>query len=346
MNVSVIGNFGYISNQIDGQTVKTREIYSAIKKYSYFKADFVDLDQWQKRFNLVLLIIYSVVRSDAILFMPGVNALKFLSPLLIILCTVFRVKIYYIVVGGWFSDLAARNNYIKICASYFDNIFVELPSMQTSLKNSGISSMVLHNFRDVSELAKNKIQCNLDCNHQAEIRLVYYSRVMKEKGINEALQVARNLKNKNVKLDIFGQINDPSLKHYLSNIKDTNISYKGILTPGDEIYEYLSQYDYLLFPTVYPGEGYPGALVDSIISGVVPVVTDWKYNSEILNFLDVGFIFSPDNYVSCTTSMINNHEYDRLQEMKNKCYLISKKFYAEVAIKTISMVIHNDHKKI
>lgn len=70
------------------------------------------------------------------------------------------------------------------------------------------------------------------------------------------------------------------------------ISYKGILEPiNNNIYENLSNYDLMIFPTFCKEEGFAGAILDSFISGVPVFASDWKYNSEIIKENITGKLF-------------------------------------------------------
>ena len=344
MKVLVLGNFGFISNHIDVQTIKTREVLSSFHKYTNYDMSFVDLDKWLKRPWVLFSLLYQLIKVDTILFMPGINALKFLSPILFMICKLFNIKVYYIVVGGWFPDLAKKNIAIRKYSSYFENIFVEVPSMKTSLANFDISSLIIPNYRDVSTNAIDRINVNVSGNIKSNIKLVYYSRVMKDKGIYEAIEIAEKLINHNVVLDIYGPFCDSESRCFIESITVDNIFYRGVLTPGDEVYSTLSCYDYILFPTCYFGEGYPGALVDAIIAGVIPIATDWKYNREILNELDIGFVFPLDTYINDSISLIEAIGPKEIMKLKNKCLLKSKSLHAKNAVKAISMVINHGNK--
>ena len=46
----------------------------------------------------------------------------------------------------------------------------------------------------------------------------------------------------------------------------------------------------MLFPTCYRGEGFTGAVLESMMAGVPVIATDWKYNSEIVKDGETGLI--------------------------------------------------------
>lgn len=49
-----------------------------------------------------------------------------------------------------------------------------------------------------------------------------------------------------------------------------------------EGYDQLSNYDMMLFPTYWRGEGFAGVFIDAFISGVPMIATDWAHNRIIL----------------------------------------------------------------
>ena len=57
---------------------------------------------------------------------------------------------------------------------------------------------------------------------------------------------------------------------------------KNLLTVKNNVYEKLHEYDILLFPSRWKGEGVPGILIESKMAGIVPIVSDHLYNSEIV----------------------------------------------------------------
>ena len=123
-------------------------------------------------------------------------------------------------------------------------------------------------------------------------KFVFYSRVVQEKGAFVAIEAIKKLTDEgnDVQLDLFGPIDD-AVKEELK--RETagydNINYRRVLF-GEEILETLSHYDCMLFPTCYRGEGFPGAVLESMMAGVPVIATDWKYNSEIVKDGETGLI--------------------------------------------------------
>lgn len=339
----VIGNFGYSSKQIDGQTIKTREFYSALCNVSTDN-NFIDLDNYQKKPLLVFLLFFYVLKHKEIYFLPGVNALKLLSPVLFIMSFFFKREINYVVIGGWLPSLVNQNSRINKIVGKFNRVYVELPSMVEDLQKMGFkNSVYLPNFRNINPETESKIDINISNRIGREgLKLVFFSRVIEEKGIFDALRLYAQLKEKykDIILDVYGPLSGNSTNKILESIDLNGASYKGVINPGASIYITLSEYDFFLFPTKYEGEGFPGALIDSLMSGVIPLVTDWKYNKEIMQLIGLErFCFEQNNYIDSAKKNIDDVvENSELASLYIKCVESSKSFHAQ---KAVNIVLEN-----
>lgn len=127
------------------------------------------------------------------------------------------------------------------------------------------------------------------------LKLCTFSRVMREKGIEDAVNVVetvnRELGLTVFTLDIYGQVDSVQIEWFdeLQSKFPSYIRYAG-LVPFDKSVDVLKEYFALLFPTYYEGEGFAGTLIDAFSAGVPVIASDWKYNTEIVNE-NVGFIF-------------------------------------------------------
>ncbi|MEG1313562.1 MAG: hypothetical protein RSD40_04530, partial [Bacilli bacterium] len=101
MKILVLGYFGYVTNQIDGQTIKTRDIYSVLKQNCVENIDYFDTQSFKvSKINLIKML-WKVITADKIFYLPAQNNLKYLFPVIFALCKIFNTKLNYLVVGGW-----------------------------------------------------------------------------------------------------------------------------------------------------------------------------------------------------------------------------------------------------
>lgn len=99
--------------------------------------------------------------------------------------------------------------------------------------------------------------------HLYRRRYVFISRVTKDKGIDILIETFNQLGSEYT-LDIFGPVEGYSSK-------DLYPYYRGVLSP-DSVAGKLIEYDTLLLPTSWAGEGYPGIIIESLSVGV-PVIS-------------------------------------------------------------------------
>jgi glycosyltransferase involved in cell wall biosynthesis len=290
-NILLIGYFGYQNNQIDGQTIKTRlvgDIFLSIDSNSY---DFFDTQQVRTNPALsIIKIILKMLAVKDVVIMPGSNGLRVIFPLIFIISSLFRKNIYYISVGGWLPLFLRSHRYIKRMLGHISGIYVESQNMNSKLKNLGLdNTKVFFNFRKIDRNIDNN-NTDIAISMEKNIKIVFYSRVTKSKGVLDLLNALLLINNKNLFLDIYGPLDSEFEEEFFRKIqKANNVKYKGILT--NNTYSILSQYKFMVFPTYYEGEGFAGAIIDAYISGLPVIATDWKYNSEFVKDNVTGLLY-------------------------------------------------------
>jgi len=246
----------------------------------------------------------------------------------------------YLVIGG---TLNARLNekpslckHLRVC----NRIIVETNSMQKTISQMPVQNVkCLPNFKsyDYTPIVTKK--------RVLPIKLVFFSRVCKEKGIELAMQCVERINNDNKKilfsLDIYGPIKKEYKSRFTQILNKTGhvISYKGILqTEKNKTYHILSQYDLMIFPTYHPGEGFPGAIIDSLIAGIPIIASDWQYNNEIVRARQIGRLFKTNNLDDLMETLIwFNYHINEIEIMKKNCINEAKKYHVDNVIPKLLM---------
>lgn len=318
--IFICGNFGYVNNHLDGQTVKTRVLKDELikrlgdKKISFTDTSFIKsnpfaiLNEIRKNFN----------NSTHIIMMPDTRAFQILLPLYVL--GKKNKDIRYVVIGGWLPSFLCVNKLYAKLLSKLNGVYVETTAMKEKLDEIGlVNSFILPNFRYFDHRP--------DPNNIIEqpLKLVYFSRVLKEKGIELAIEAVNKINEEaNEKLailDIFGPIQKEYKIEFerLIKMQNINISYKGVLQL-DEIHKTLSKYNLMLFPTYYCAEGFPGTIIDSYISGVPVIASDWAYNKEFVLENKTGMLFKPQNVDDLVLKIryfLNNTNI--IKDMRHNC---------------------------
>jgi glycosyltransferase involved in cell wall biosynthesis len=293
--IGICGNFGAGINTNNGQTIKSIILKSELAKViGENQINTVDSYNWKENpLKLFLSCLKLIITSKTIIIMPAHNGLKIFLPLFIVLNIIWKRKIHYVVIGGWLPDYIKEKRYLMKYLKQVDGIHVETLSMMERLKKHGLKRIYyMPNFKRLEYLSED----GLVYPNGLPYKLCTFSRVTKEKGIEEAIIAVTEINKKYNKtvytLDIYGPLDDNFMERFnqiLSN-SGSYISYKGIV-PYDKSVEILKNYYLLLFPTYYQGEGFAGTLLDSLASGVPIIGSNWRYNSEIIKSGVVGEIY-------------------------------------------------------
>lgn len=285
----VLGYFGYHTNQLDGQTVKTRDIFRLVKgQFKNAKVEYFDTQDFRHNKCSIFKMIGMLCRCDRLIYLPANNNLKYIFPFVYIFSKIFRFSIDYYVVGGWLSTFLKGLPIHRRMLRNIRGIHVETQRLLKDFKNQyGYTNVdIFPNFRFYDF---NPIPSKSD-----KLRVVFMARIMKEKGLDWMFELAQRVSEHSLRDEVeftfYGQINESDRDYFLSEVdKYPNVSYKGALQPND-IHQTLSNYDVLVLPTHFYTEGLPGSIVDAYISGIPVIVTEWLNSREFVEDGKSGFI--------------------------------------------------------
>lgn len=284
--IGIWGQSGGGGKIADGQAVRTAVITQELKKrYGENQILFADTYNWRQRpLGFLRDCVGLMRRSENILILPADNGFKVFVPIMMALNIIFRKRLVYIVIGGFLPELLKKKPiYIKL-VNKFDIIFVQTDNLKKDLEAIGINN--IHILSNLKRLNTRKPE-DLKVNNNKEIKVCVFSRINKEKGIEDAIEAVKltndKLGGQYVTLDFYGLLPD-SYKDRFQELLESNkgfIDYKGIVYFNKTV-ETLQEYFVLLFPTYYYGEGFPGNVVDAYNTGLPIIATDWLYNSDII----------------------------------------------------------------
>lgn len=290
----VLGYFGYNTNQLDGQTVKTRDVYRLTKEQiGDSKVDYFDTQDLQKNVFLVFKMFWKIICCSTLFYLPAHNNLKVFFPVIYCLSIIFRVRIQYFVVGGWLREFLVNLPVHRFMLKHIKGIHVETKRLKKELEGS-------YNFKNVDIFPNFRFFDFVPRPTKSDkLRIVFLARVMKQKGLDWIFALADYIEEYGLQdkfsITFFGQRADEDNTYFEENVaKYSFVEYRGALQPA-EIYETLGQYDLMLLPTHFYTEGLPGSVVDAYISGIPVVVTEWKHSREFVDDGKSGFIVPFEN---------------------------------------------------
>lgn len=137
--------------------------------------------------------------------------------------------------------------------------------------------------------------------NESQLRMVFFSKICKEKGAHYLFEVVDRLNEMgiSVALDYYGVIGSEYEGEFKADVESHGcVQYKGVFDSSkDDVYKKLNEYDLLVFPTTWKGEGVPGILVESKFAGIPAIVTDHNYNGEVVVKDKEGIVVSTENIV-------------------------------------------------
>lgn len=320
MKILVLGYFGFISNKLDGQTVKTRSIYDLLVRKSTFDIDYFDTELLKSNRLQIMGLISKLFSCDKLIYLPAHGNLKYLFPFLYFISLFCNFQILYVVIGGWLVEYLDSKPLHRMLLKKIRAVCPETNQMKLDLETKYFfrNVTILPNFR--KKASATNTSPLLDSN--SKLKLVFMARIQKMKGLDYIQNLAEYIKKENkddlIVLDFYGQIDINDREYFNGLISNYPfLQYRGILFP-EYICNTLSQYDLLILPTHYYTEGLPGSVIDAYMAGIPVLVTKWKHASEFVENNITGFIIpfhnGTNNFIEIINQLLSNKS--RLDSMK------------------------------
>lgn len=328
-NVLLISSSSKRRNRLDGVTIKSRCLEEKLNMDNDINLIAIDTDNWQINFiSIVIRILANLKKADKIVICSAQRG----ANLLLMFFYIFNINkdIFYFVAGGRLADYLVTEKYKLKYYSKVKKIYVESDKMVNKLNSISLSNVEkLLNFRNFN--------FRKDICINEKVRFVFFSRVIKEKGIEDLIIAFKKLESNysNIELDIYGEVDDNYYEQISSEFTN-NIKYKGKITPNNiNEYEILSSYDIFVLPTFYKGECLPGALIDAYISGLAIIASEWEYSREFIEDGVVGLIYeykNKDDLRRKMEEMINDR--DKIVNFKKNSKNIANNFHVDKILKS------------
>ena len=338
--VGIIGRFAFGRNLLNGQTIKTKIVSSAL-------ADALGEDNIHRvdtygsvkaLLRLPVQCIIALVKCQNVIMLPAYKGIRVIAPVLAISNLIARRKLHYMVIGGWLGSFLDNKPFLSWCLKSFDGVYVETRTMKQQLETQGFENVyVMPNFKNLTLLAESELVYST----KEPYRVCTFSRVMREKGIEEAVEAVKTVNAQCGRivytLHIYGQIDEAQID-WFENLQQTfppEIRYMGTVCP-DQSVEVLKDYFALLFPTFYSGEGFAGTIIDSFSAGVPVIASRWLYNEELIQDGVEGALVPARDMEALKNKLIEiGHDPTAWNEKKQFCLGKAQQYRPEIAIQPL-----------
>lgn len=337
--VGICGHFAQGNTALNGQTVKTQMLDSVLRTVlGDTNIRKMDTYGWKKKPFSLLLDSFRLMRTtENIVFLPATNGVQVFIPLFLAENIFFGRKLHYVVIGGWLPALLREKPKLVKKAARLDGIYVETNSMHKALQELGLNNIfVVPNFKNLQILREDELKQTAN----EPFHLCTFSRVMLEKGIEigagAVMAANRELGRQVYTLTIYGQVDDayrPKFESLCAAWPEA-IRYGG-LVPADQSVSVLHDYDALLFPTYYQGEGFAGTLIDAMAAGLPVIASDWKYNRELVRTGYNGYVFGTTAEELTELLLQTADAPEMLFSLRANCLKEAGKYLPEIAVKPL-----------
>ncbi len=299
MRIAIIGHFGGKAVFSDGQTIKTHSLYDALLRT---KPDNVKIDQidtyYIKRNPLRFLfsLMRSLFRNRKYIVLLSDKGRKIFFPVLYGMAKGLKKDIYHDAIGGRLEREIKANPRWKKYVSAFRGNWMESRALAEKLKTLGVeNALYLPNFKRLEKLQ----QKDLPASYAKPFRFCMFSRVMPEKGVEDAIraigQINETQGEGTALLDIYGPVDEDNRLRFETCLQKAGswCTYGGVVPSGNSV-QVLRDYYMLLFPTHWRHEGMPGTIIDALSAGVPVIARQWQYCDEMLEHGVTGYIYPFD----------------------------------------------------
>ena len=333
----IIGSFVFGKETYGGQSIKTKNFANGLGEFfGEDKIMRVDTYAWKKHpFRLVFNISKALSKCEEIVLLPAYRGVLVIPKLVRFLRGFRKNKLKYVVVGGWLPEFLLKHKSLAKRLKKFDGIYVETQTMKNALEQQGFGNViVLPNFKNIKVLKEDELVYA----KQEPYKLCTFSRVLKEKGIEDAVNAVKSvnqaLGRTAYTLDIYGRV-DPNYEEefaIFSKEFPEYISYKGA-ADNSKSTEILKEYFALLFPTHYFTEGVPGTILDAYAAGVPCIASKWESFGDMIDEGQSGMGYAFGETKGLEEILLEVIQTPQiLNDMKKYCLSKAEKFLPKTII--------------
>lgn len=285
-NITFIGGIG-APTEFGGELLKNKNILAELRTNGY---KVTSIDTYKSHHSIARLIkvlsklFYALLFRRKDIFVLSSSFENYYSLLKLMTYLPFNYDIVDWVIGCSLNKLVKNNSVEKKFLDIARIHIVEADGMKKELASSiGLSNIrVLYNFRELKPLPRiNKYD-------DGKIHFMFFSRITPLKGVADIMSAVIYLNSNGYGdkycIDFYGDI-EPEYKTEfevcISGNHNLHFCETVQLREWDN-YNILARYHYMLFPTYWPGEGFPGAIIDCYIAGVPVIASDWMYVPEFI----------------------------------------------------------------
>lgn len=340
MKTIFIGPCGGGRIPTNGASIKNYHILTRIKRILGDNLIIKDTEFWKTNPLVLISILATIITNRKAKYILSLNNSSAIKMIKVVSCFAPKSSIIYWVIGGSIAKWAKNGLINKECLKIPLNIIVEGESMKKDLNELGIANVsVMPNFKKINNLEHNNNQ------HGGHHKFIFLSRIIPQKGVLIIFEAIKKLNQLNLSnkfsVDFYGPIDDSFKDEFYNNINTIeNAYYKGFIDLRyKENYSILQNYEAMLFPTFWPGEGCPGIVIDAYMANLPIIASDWNLNKDYIIDGETGYIIKPNDSVGLVDSMLKIIQNNNIKNLfKDNIKKELKRFDIDNVLNEINLI--------
>jgi glycosyltransferase involved in cell wall biosynthesis len=316
---------GALPPPLGGTTVLFRQLVEELAELPGVMVDIIDTSMasspYFQGFRVLIRLLKRICRADVVAFHASWKGALLFGPAIRLVCACFHKRWIFRGFGN-FAKVYGSASFLQ--RSILDHSILSADVILLETKSSvkyfqQISKRSVRwypNSRPRRRCAKLSDLCSSGAR-----RFVYMGHVKPAKGVCELID-AGAIVNADIDIHVYGPLMDGLRKEHFIGKK---VKYMGILSPK-RVQEVLLEYDVLLLPTYWEGEGYPGAILEGYSCGLPVIATRWSDIPEIVG-CDTGLLVSPGNpkeLAEAMSTLIDSPEL--MKKLRTGAIALSRQF--------------------
>lgn len=264
-------------------------------------------------------VLSHLPQSDVVFLNSSRGGTKYLAPVLYVLARLFNCKFVFRPFGGNIHTYTSaygflQKTFFRLTVLKSDIFFLQTRELLRFYQDFKANTFQLPTSREAPAKAL------LRGDRPFEKRFIYLGAMTPSKGVEQILTAAEQLGN-DYTIHLYGPIKDARVRKKLNAFPEV---YQGVLDKK-ELLPKLREYDVLILPTFYEGEGYPGVIIEAYSLGIPVISTHWKAIPEIVHHGKTGYLIKPTSSKDLLTAMLafNRYSYPSFSE-EARSYFLSR----------------------
>ena len=281
-------------------------------------------------FGIIVDIFRGASRADVVSLQPVPSGLPFVGPFAWAAAALFGKPFMIRMFGGedYLSVPGVRGMMVRWLVRRTSLYLAQTKALVLSAKSDGLKRVEwFPTHRPMPPLTDIAPKDGTGCR-----KFVFLSHVKPTKGIAELVAAAEQM-NDDVHVDVYGPLMDGLTETYFKGRK--HITYNGEVAPGEAL-KILPKYDALVFPTYWPGEGYPGIILEAFGAGLPVITTQWMSIPEVVDE-SCGLLVPPRDSQALANAMARlSKDIDLCARLR--CGVLAKREFFNAAYWTTQFV--------